>query len=94
MYEDFSRYIVTVASVSLIFGLYHQVYKMFTTKSTDDFSMLMIVSLLFCQITWINYGIVLDEWPILTLSLLELPAGTMAFVGYLKFRNKRELPSS
>ncbi len=61
---------------------------MFSTRSTDDFSMLMILSLLICQLSWINYGYALSEWPILMLSLIELPAGIMAMVGYLKFRNK------
>ena len=88
-YIDFSRYIVTVASIFLILGLYHQVYKMFKTKSSDDFSLLMILSLIFCQVTWINYGAVLDEWPILILSSLEFPAGVMALVGCLKFRSKK-----
>ncbi len=87
-YIDFSRYIVSVASFVLVAGLYHQVYKMFKTKSTDDFSMLMIISLLLCQVTWINYGVALKEWPIFSLSILELPAGIMAMVGYLKFRTK------
>lgn len=87
-YLDFSRYIVTIASVTLILGLYHQVYKMFKTQSSDDFSFLMLAALIFCQVTWINYGVVLDEWPILTLSAIELPAGIMALYGYLKFRKK------
>ncbi|CBW25747.1 putative membrane protein [Halobacteriovorax marinus SJ] len=90
-YIDFSRYVVTFSSILLIIGLYHQVYKMFTTKSADDFSMLMILSLICCQVTWINYGIVLDEWPILLLSSIELPAGALAFYGYLKFRTKHVL---
>ena len=87
-YIDFSRYIVTASSVLLILGLYHQVYKMFKTKSTDDFSSLMIVSLICCQVTWVNYGYVLNEWPILILSSIELPAGFLAMYGHLKFRSK------
>ncbi len=87
-YTDFSRYIVTAASIFLIIGLYHQVYKMFSTKSTDDFSVLMILALVICQLTWINYGVVLNEWPILVLSVLELPAGLLALLGYYKFRKR------
>jgi len=59
---------------------------MFTLKSSDDFSFLMILSLVVCQVSWINYGAFLDEWPILSISLLELPAGIMALIGYFKFR--------
>ena len=87
-YLDFSRYIVTASSILLIIGLYHQVYKMFKTKSTDDFSTIMIISLICCQVTWINYGYVLDEWPILILSSIELPAGILAIYGHLKFRSQ------
>lgn len=64
---------------------------MFKTKSTDDFSILMILSLIVCQLTWINYGAVLQEWPILLLSVVELPAGILALAGYLKFRTKNEV---
>ena len=89
-YPEISRYIVTLTSISLILGPYHQVYKMFSTKSTDDFSFFMLFSLLICQISWVNYGYILNEWPILLLSCFELPAGALALYGYLKFRNNDE----
>ena len=90
-YLDFSRFVVSTSSVLLIIGLYHQVYKMFKTKSTDDFSVLMILSLIICQLSWINYGAVLKEWPILFLSIIELPAGILALFGYLKYRTHHEV---
>ncbi len=93
-YTELTRYSVTIASISLVIGLYHQIYKMFKTKSADDFSILMIVALLICQVTWINYGLVLDEWPILLISIAELPTGVLALIGYYKFRNKNELSNN
>ncbi len=90
-YLDFSRYVVTASSILLSVGLYHQVYKMFKTKSSDDFSVLMLLALLVCQLSWINYGLLIKEWPILFLSIVELPAGILALYGCLKYRKKEVL---
>lgn len=69
----------------LILGLYHQVYKMFKTKSASDFSYAMLFSLLLAEVAWFNYGIVLKEWPILVMVILEIPASLGAIYGRYKF---------
>ncbi len=88
MYEEVSRYLVTLASVLLILGLYHQVYKMFKTKSASDFSYGMLGALFLAELAWLNYGIVLDEWPILVMVVAEIPASILALYGRYRFSEK------
>lgn len=85
MYQDVSRYLVTIASVLLILGLYHQVYKMFKTRSSSDFSYGMLIALFLAELAWLNYGYVLDEWPILVMVIVEMPASILALYGRYRF---------
>lgn len=96
LYSDFSRYLVTAASILLVIGLYHQVYKMFKTKSASDFTYTILIALFFAEIAWLNYGLLLDEWPIIAMVLLELPASLMALYGRYKFSSavKHELQNN
>lgn len=87
IYEDLSRWLVSAASILLVFGLYHQVFKMFRTQSAADFSWGMLIALVIAEVAWLNYGLVLEEWPILFLAAAELPAGIMAIYGRMKFAN-------
>ena len=84
-YEDLSRWFVTAASILLVLGLYHQVYKMFKRRSAADFSYGMLVALLFAELAWLNYGLFLSEWPILVMVAAELPASLLALYGRWKF---------
>lgn len=91
MYEDISRWGVTIASVLLILGLYHQVYKMFKTRSASDFSYGMLGALVIAEFAWFNYGMVLKEWPILVMVGFELPASLLALYGRYKFGNHEQV---
>lgn len=84
-YESFTRYLVTAMSIFLILGLYHQVYKMFKTKSASDFSYMMLIALVGAEMAWLNYGHFLDEWPILAMTYIEIPASLLALYGRYKF---------
>lgn len=84
-FESFTRYSVTAASIFLILGLYHQVYKMFKTKSASDFSYMMLIALVAAELAWLNYGHFLGEWPILAMTYFELPASLLALYGRYKF---------
>ena len=83
--EEFSRWFVTFSSILLVLGLYHQVYKMFKTKSASDFSYSMLFALLLAELAWLNYGLYLKEWPILVMVAAELPASLLAIYGRYKF---------
>jgi MtN3 and saliva related transmembrane protein len=80
-YPEFSRILTVVASIALTYGLYHQVWKIFTTKSAKDFTVPLIVALLFSETAWLNYGIAIQEWPIIAITSANLPAVILAAVG-------------
>lgn len=83
-----SQILVFVSTFLIVIGLYLQAWKLWNTKSVDDFAPLMVVSLLVNEIVWLNYGIQLKEWPIIAISILSIPAASLIAVGYFKFRTK------
>lgn len=85
-YAFFSRIITVVASIAITIGLYHQGIKIWRTKSVTDFSWIIVVALLFNDLAWLNYGLSINEWPIIVVSIANLPATVMVGVGYQKFR--------
>jgi len=84
---EFSRIITVIASFAITAGLYRQGFMIWKSRSAKDFSMLLIVAVVFNELAWLNYGIALVEWPITLVALLNIPAVAMATAGYFKFRN-------
>ena len=86
-YLEFSRIATFVGSLVLTFGAYSQAYKIWRTKSAKDFSSILIIALILVELVWLNYGIVLKEWPIITLEAINIPgifATAILFVRYRK----------
>lgn len=86
--ED-SRLLVTIASFLLTIGLWVQMIKMWRTRSVDDFAPLLLAALLFNEVSWLNYGILLNEWPIWLVAGANLPAVIGAIIGYFKYRHHK-----
>ena len=84
-YIEISRILTIIGSIGVVFGLYHQVYKIFKTKSAKDISVLMICSLILSESVWLNYGISLTEWPIITISCVNFPGLILLAIGYAKY---------
>lgn len=88
-YAEFSRIFAFVTSMGLTIGMYAQVIKIFKTKSAHDFTIVLILALLLDEVAWLNYGIVIGEWPVFLLGAFSLPAAIMAFIGYMKYGRGR-----
>lgn len=86
MWLEISRYIVFVASIAISFGLWDQALKIWRTKSAKDFTVTIIVALIFNEIAWVNYGLALKEWPIVIVDLLNVPAVFIAGLGFFRYR--------
>jgi len=85
-YLDISRIGVLVASVAITAGLYHQALKIWRTRSARDFTITLVVALLFNEVAWLNYGVALREWPIIVVSFANVPAVVIASIGYARYR--------
>lgn len=83
---EVSRIITVIASIAMTAGLYRQGFMIWRTRSAKDFSMLLVIAVVFNELAWLNYGIALTEWPIILVALLNIPAVMMATAGYLKFK--------
>jgi len=67
---------------------------MFKTKSASDFTYSILIALFFAEIAWLNYGLLLNEWPIIVMVALELPASILALYGRYKFSSTKKLNES
>jgi MtN3 and saliva related transmembrane protein len=85
-YFEISRVVTMIASMTMTLGLYAQCLKLFRTKSAKDFTLSLVASLVFTEIVWLNYGLVLAEWPIILSSVLNLFPVTLILVGYSRYR--------
>ncbi len=83
-----SQLLAFCASIFLVVGVYHQAWKLWRTKSVDDFTPTIVIALFLNEFFWLNYGIQLKEWPIVVIPTTSIPAATAIVVGYFKFRTK------
>lgn len=88
-YVDFSRYLVTGASVVITIGLYMQAFKILRTRSAKDFTPVLIAALALNEVSWLNYGLSIHEWPIYLVSSVNVPAIILTVVGYCLYRNAK-----
>jgi len=91
-YLEASRILTVVASMGMTVGLYHQVYKIYKTKSAKDFSPIIVIVMILSEIIWLNYGLAIREWPIEIVSAINLPGMFALGFGFLKYgRIRKEL---
>jgi uncharacterized protein with PQ loop repeat len=89
-YSTISRMAVTAASVLITAGLYQQAFKIWKTRSVRDFVALVIAAVLVNELAWLNYGIMLGEWPIILVTSLNLIPAVAICVGFIRFRRNDE----
>lgn len=89
-YLELSRIITLIASVVIAIGLYDQTFKMFRTKSAEDFTWTIVFALAFNELAWLNYGSALKEWPIILVGLINIPAIIFIVIGYMKYGRKKK----
>lgn len=86
-YLQISRALTVLGSVAITLGLWHQAAKIWRTRSAKDFTSTLVVALVVNELVWLNYGIVLREWPIILIPLANLPAVLIASVGFFRYRD-------
>src|SRR5262245_42004889 len=77
-----------LASALVSAGLYAQCYKIFRTKSSKDFNPLLVAAMSVGQIVSLNYGLAIGEWPIITISSLNLAPVTLIAIGCCHYRKR------
>lgn len=85
---EISRLFAVIGSMIITLGLYDQARKVWRTKSVDDLSTALVLSLVINESVWLNYGTALREWPIVLVSGVNIPAVALIAVGYLRHKNK------
>lgn len=73
-------------------GLYSQALKIHRTKSARDLSAVLMVALVYNEISWLTYGLGISEWPIIALTTFSLPAEVAILVGFLKYGFRSQQP--
>ncbi len=84
-YVEISRILTVIVSITITYGLYDQANKIWKTKSAKDFTASLLISLIANELIWLNYGIALREWPIIFITLLNIPAVIKAIIGYRRW---------
>ncbi len=87
---DIIRINSAIAGLVITAGAYAQAIKIFQTRSAKDFSLLLIAALLYNEISWLVYGVGIDEWPITILACVVLPAEVAILVGYMRYGHGAE----
>ena len=81
---------VTIASLFITAGLYAQASRIFKTKSASDFTLVLILALIYNEVSWSIYGGWIISWPLIIVTVFNIPALIMIAVGYAKYgRPKR-----
>ena len=88
-YVEAARLLALASSTIVTYGFYDQVWKMWRTKSVRDISASLIWLSLVNEITWLNYGLALGEWPMIAVGVANLPAGILAAWAYVKYREPK-----
>lgn len=85
-----TRWVVFLITTSVVVGLYLQAYKLWKTKSVDDFHPVTVVTLLCNEVAWLLYGVQIGEWPIIAVPTISIPAASIIAYCYFKYRKRRK----
>ena len=61
-----------IALTTTIIGLMPQIYKTYKTKSAKDLSMVMLWNCFICAMSWLIYGIIVEEKMVTISNILAL----------------------
>lgn len=85
-YLEISRTSVLLVSIFTVVGIYTQAIRLWHRRSADDFSAMLVVTLLANELIWLNYGFAIQEWPIIVVGMFNVPPTIVIFVCYFRFR--------
>lgn len=89
-YDEVSRIIALSSSALITVGTYDQVWRIWRTKSVGDISASFVLLSGVNEVTWLNYGIAIGEWPMIIVGIVNFPACALAIWGYFKFRDPKK----
>jgi len=88
-YDEVARIAALASSAIVTVGSYDQVWRIWRTKSVGDISPSLVFLSGVNEVTWLNYGIAIHEWPMILVGVVNAPACVLAIWGYLKFRERK-----
>jgi MtN3 and saliva related transmembrane protein len=78
-------YIGYVAGALSVVSYFPQVRRAWRTKETKDLSLGMLILLIVAALTWITYGIVSQDWPVIATNGGLLAMSSAILVAKLRF---------
>ena len=88
-YDEVARLIALASSALITIGSYDQVWRIWRTKSVGDISASYVFLAGVNEVTWLNYGVAIHEWPMILVGIANFPACVLGIWGYLKFRARK-----
>ncbi len=89
-YDEVARIIALLSSALITIGSYDQVWRIWKRRSVADISPSYIFLAGINEVTWLNYGIAIHEWPIILVGVVNFPACVLAIWGSVKFREPKQ----
>ena len=89
-YLEAARIIALSSSLIVTIGSYDQVWRIWRSRSVREISPSLVYLSGLNEVTWLNYGFALQEWPMILVGVINFPACVLAIWGYLKFREKKQ----
>ncbi len=86
---EISRLLASGSALIVTIGSYDQVWRIWKNRTVENISPALIWLSFVNELTWLNYGIALREWPMILIGVINFPACVGAVWGYLAFRRKR-----
>jgi uncharacterized protein with PQ loop repeat len=81
-----SRVLQFLASVVLTFGLFAQAWHLYRKKTVTGITPILVVSLAITQLIRLNYGVAIQEWPLILAGILNVVPIVLIAIGYYRFR--------
>ena len=86
---DFLTVAATVMGIATSGSFFLQAMKIWKTKSSKDISEVMFAILCIALVTWLAYGIVLGNIPLIISNALGVVGATLVLILTLRFRKKK-----
>lgn len=77
-----------VAGMLISLGIYIQCFRVFRSRSAKDFSPALVIALIYFEVSWLAYGISINEYPVISMTAATLPADIGIAIGYLLYGRK------
>jgi uncharacterized protein with PQ loop repeat len=88
LYTEISRVVLAAANLLLSFGLFTQCWRLYRTKSTKGLAVALFASLAVYRILQTNYGVAINEWPIILAGAVSLPPTVLIIIGFCLYHRR------